>query len=126
VAVAQRVGLLASEMDGQFDLERRGGMTQIDQGEIRKLEVVGDLKPESAGVEVQRSCLIEYADHRMNGLCHSVQLLQIGDDGGAGLRLGLAVGHVGAWDYRLRVGEIGIKPSVIPDEVGLGETGGIA
>ena len=36
VAVAQRVGLLAIEIDGQFDLERRGGMTQIDQREIRE------------------------------------------------------------------------------------------
>jgi hypothetical protein len=48
VAVAQRVGLLAIEIDGQFDLERRGGMTQIDQREIRKLEMVGDLEPEGA------------------------------------------------------------------------------
>ncbi len=36
VAVAERVGLLAIEVDGQFDLERRGGMAQIDQCEVRK------------------------------------------------------------------------------------------
>src|SRR5436190_24160776 len=75
VTVAQRIGLLAIEVDGQFDLERRGGMTQIDQREIGKLEMVGDLKPESARVEGQRLRLVEHADHRVNGLCHSVQLL---------------------------------------------------
>src|SRR3954471_15968048 len=68
VAVAQRVALLAIEIDGQFDLERRGGMTQIDQREIRKLEMVGDLKPEGARIEVQRFRLVEHADHRVNGL----------------------------------------------------------
>ena len=37
VAVAERVGLLAVEIDGQLDLERRGGMAQIDQREIREI-----------------------------------------------------------------------------------------
>src|SRR4026209_2016552 len=69
VAVAQRVGLLAIEIDGKVDLGRRGGMTQREQREIRKLEMVGDPKPEGAGVEVQRLRLVEYADHRVNGLC---------------------------------------------------------
>src|SRR5206468_11002456 len=77
VAVAQRIGLLAIEIDGQFDLERRGGMAQIDQREIRKLEMVGNLKPEGACVEVQRLRLVEHADHRVNGFSHSVELLEI-------------------------------------------------
>src|SRR5258707_11182567 len=75
VAVAQRIGLLAIEIYGQFDLERRGGMTQIDQREIRKFEVVGDLEPEGARVKIQRPRLVENADHRVNGFGHSVQLL---------------------------------------------------
>src|SRR6266436_8050453 len=48
VAVAKRIGLVAIEIDGQFDLEGRGGMTQIDQREIRKLEMIGNFKAEGA------------------------------------------------------------------------------
>src|SRR5260221_11151366 len=48
VAVAERVSLLAIEIDGQFDLEGRGGMAQIDQREGRKFQVIGDLRPEAA------------------------------------------------------------------------------
>jgi len=54
VAVAKRIGLVAIEIDGQFDLEGRGGMTQIDQREIRKLEMIGNFKAEGARVEIQR------------------------------------------------------------------------
>src|SRR5258705_10075359 len=90
VAVAKRIGLVAIEIDGQFDLEGRGGMTQIDQREIRKLDMIGNFKAEGARVEIQRFRLVEHADHRVNGFCHSVQPLEIGDDGGAGLRFGLA------------------------------------
>src|SRR5882724_9521482 len=96
VAVAKRVGLLAIEVDGEFDLEWRGGMTQIDQREVRKFEMIGDFEPEGARVEIQRFRLVENADHRVNRLCHSVQLLEIGDDGGAGFGLRLPVCHDGA------------------------------
>src|SRR6266404_6711323 len=103
VAVAKRIGLVAIEIDGQFDLEGRGGMTQIDQREIRELEMIGNFKAEGARVEIQRFRLVEHADHRVNGFCHSVQLLEMGDDGGAGLRFGLAVGDDGAGNNCLRV-----------------------
>src|SRR5216683_338772 len=87
VAVAERVSLLAIEIDGQFDLEGRGGMAQIDQREIGKFQVIGDFEPERARVEIERSGLVENADHGVDGLCHSVQLLQISDDGCANLGL---------------------------------------
>jgi hypothetical protein len=54
VAVAKRIGLVAIEIDGRFDLEGRGGMTQIDQREIRKLEMISNFKAEGARVEIQR------------------------------------------------------------------------
>src|SRR6266446_10955016 len=76
VAVAKRIGLVAIEIDGQFDLEGRGGMTQIDQREIRELEMIGNFKAEGARVEIERFSLVEHADHRVNGFCHSVQLLE--------------------------------------------------
>ena len=34
IAVAERVRLLAIEIDGQFEFERRGGMAQINQREV--------------------------------------------------------------------------------------------
>jgi hypothetical protein len=55
-------------------------MTQIDQREIRKLEMIGNFKAEGARVEIQRFRLVEHADHRVNEFCHSVQLLEIDDD----------------------------------------------
>src|SRR5882724_10734002 len=75
VSVAERIGLLAIVIDGQFDLEGRGGMTQIDEREIRKFKMIGNFEPEGARVEVQRLRFVEHADHRMNGFCHSVQFL---------------------------------------------------
>src|SRR3954469_24497196 len=103
VAVAKRIGLVAIEIAGKFDLEGRGGMTQIDQCEIRKLEMIGNLKIKGARVEIKRLRLVEHADHLVNVLCHSVQLLEISDDGVAGLRFGLAVGHDGSGNDCLRV-----------------------
>jgi len=52
-------------------------MTQIDQCEIWKLEMIGNVKIKGARVEIQRFRLVEHANHRVNGLCHSVQLLEI-------------------------------------------------
>src|SRR5438445_96745 len=83
VAIAERIGLLAVEIDRELDLEGRGGMAQIDQREVAKSQIVRDLEPERALVEVERLGLVEHADHRMHGFRHSVQLLQIGDDHGA-------------------------------------------
>jgi hypothetical protein len=51
VSVTERIGLFAVEIDGQFDLERRRWMTQVDQREIRKFEMIGNFKSERAGVE---------------------------------------------------------------------------
>src|SRR3954451_14094021 len=90
VAVAKRIRLVAIKIDGQFDFEGRGGMTQINQRKIRKFEMIGNLKIKGARVEIQRFRLVEHADHRVNGLCHSVQLLEISDDSGAGLRFWLS------------------------------------
>src|SRR5258705_3385703 len=74
IPVAKRIGLLTIEIDGQFDLEGRGGMTQIDQREILKLEMIGNFEAEGARVEIERFPLVEHADHRVNRFGHSVQL----------------------------------------------------
>src|SRR5467141_2747600 len=80
IAVTQIVRLLAIEIHRQFDFEWRGRMTQIDQPKVREFEMVGHSEPESARIEVKRSGFIEYANHRVNRLCHSVQLLEIAYD----------------------------------------------
>src|SRR6476646_8658514 len=67
VAVTERIRLLAIEIDGEFDLEGRGGMAQINQGKIGKLQMIRDFKPESARVKIQRLRLVQNADHRVNG-----------------------------------------------------------
>src|SRR3569832_2476666 len=63
VAIAERVGLLAAVIDGQLDLERRGGMAQIDQREIVEVQMIGDLQPKDALVEVERLGLVAHAEH---------------------------------------------------------------
>jgi hypothetical protein len=68
-------------------------MAQVDQREIGEFQMIGDLESESALVIVDRFRIVENADHRMDRFCHSVQLLQISDDGGADLGPGLTVGH---------------------------------
>jgi hypothetical protein len=76
VPIAKRIGLLTIEIDGQFDLEGRGGMTQIDQREILKLEVIGNFEAEGLGVESQRFRLVEHADHRVNRFAHQFSSLR--------------------------------------------------
>ena len=53
VSIALRIRFLAIEVDGEFDLERRGRVPQIDQREIREFQMVGDFEPERARVKVE-------------------------------------------------------------------------
>src|SRR5690606_35449107 len=81
VAVAEVIGLLPPLVDGQLDLEARFRVREIDQRETVEVEPVRDLEPEGAGVEVDRSRLVENADHRMDCLGHATSSL--GDFGKA-------------------------------------------
>src|ERR1700741_454448 len=78
VAVTERIGVLAVEIDRQLDLEGRGGVAQINQREIGELDVVGDLETEGAFVKIQRPRFVEDADHGMDWLCHQSKSFQIG------------------------------------------------
>src|SRR6202048_3746008 len=90
IAVARNVRLRSSEIHREFEFERRRFVVQVNQREIGKYEAIGNLQVKRPGVEIERPRFIENADHRMNRLGHSAQLLEIGDDGGAGFRLALA------------------------------------
>src|ERR1700733_271346 len=126
VPVAQDVRLLAPEIHRQFQFEWRRWMAQIDQCEVRKPEMVSHFEPEGARVKIERFRFVEDADHRMDRFRHSVQLLEIGDDGGAGLGFRLLVRHDGAGDHLLRIGEPGVESSLVPSEVGFCKSSRIA
>src|ERR1700739_3238275 len=53
ISVAQDVGLLPPEIHCQFELERRPRMTQINQCEVRKPEIVSHFEPEGARVKIE-------------------------------------------------------------------------
>src|SRR5262245_35356987 len=88
--------------------------------------MVRNLKSKGTRVEISGFRLVEHAYHRVNGLSHSVELLEIGDDGRTSLGLRLAIGHHGAWNHALRIGEVSVEQSVIPNEVCLPESWRVA
>lgn len=55
ISVTEHIRLVAVEVDRELDLERRGGVSQVNQREVRKFQMVGDFEPKCAGVEVERS-----------------------------------------------------------------------
>jgi hypothetical protein len=81
IAVADIVGLGAPEIDRQLQLEfALGGVGQIDQGELGKLDAVDDLEPEGAPVKIDRSSsmtrIIEWIILAMPGIPYLVPYMR--------------------------------------------------
>src|SRR5690606_16756967 len=71
ITIAQFVGLRPVEVDGELDLEiGLLGVAQINERESFELQPVTNFQPECAAIEIDRSVLVENADHRMDGLGH--------------------------------------------------------
>src|SRR5690606_9833826 len=70
VAVAQLVGLPSVVVNGQLELEIRFVVAQVNERESFERETVCDLEAEGAGVEVDRSVLVEHADHGVDRFRH--------------------------------------------------------
>jgi hypothetical protein len=69
IAVAEVIGLGAPLVHREFELEFGFGIGEIDEGEIGKVQSLGDLEPECFPVEFDLACFVEHADHAVNGFC---------------------------------------------------------
>ncbi|CDX26349.1 hypothetical protein MPLSOD_100340 [Mesorhizobium sp. SOD10] len=68
VSVTKRIGLGAPLVHGQFHLERRTLIAEIDQREGLEIEPLRDLEPEGFVVEIDGPRLVENPDHGMDRL----------------------------------------------------------
>src|SRR5690554_8070863 len=80
IAIAQIIGLGASEIDRQFQLEAAGRrIIEIDQRKFGKFDPIDNLQTEGAPIKIERSRLVNDADHRVDELGHkSNSQLEIG------------------------------------------------
>src|SRR4051794_23124358 len=72
IAVTKLIGLAPVEIDRQFQFEGRGRVAEVDESKPIEAEAIDKLQSESASVEVQRTFLVEHANHRVDGFGHSV------------------------------------------------------
>ncbi len=88
VAGAQVVSLGRALVDGQLQFEIGLRVAQIDQCEAVEIEPVSDIKSEGSLVKIDRTCLVEHANHRVDGFGHNgFPVIQM--RGKSPLRLGL-------------------------------------
>ena len=59
-------------VDRELEFEGAFGGAQVQQREAVEGEAVDDLQPQRATIEIDRACLIQHANHRMDGLGHAI------------------------------------------------------
>src|SRR5690606_11396629 len=63
----------ASEIDRQFQLETAGRrIIEIDQRKLGKLDPIDNLQTKGAPIKIERSRLVNDADHRVDELGHKL------------------------------------------------------
>src|SRR6056297_1943058 len=72
IAIAKVIRLGAALVHGQLDLERGFVIAEVNQREVAEIEPVGDFEPKGAAVKINRSRLVENADHAVDGFGHEI------------------------------------------------------
>src|SRR5215467_6940398 len=73
VAVAEAIRIMVAVIDRQLDLKIGLGVAQVNEREIRKAEAVCDAETEGALVEIDRTRLVDNAEHHVDRFGHRLR-----------------------------------------------------